>query len=85
MTLKYDPWPELPYEKFKSTQYLLHMCVQAIGKLKLMTPFEPHWANVALWPTSRGVTTGTIPYDGGVFSVDLDLIDHQIICAASFA
>jgi hypothetical protein len=45
----YDPWPDLPYQDFKSTQHLLHMGVQAIGKLKLTTPFEPHWANVALW------------------------------------
>ncbi|MGB6976136.1 MAG: DUF5996 family protein [Gammaproteobacteria bacterium] len=79
-----EPWPALPYEEFKSTAHLLHMGIQAIGKLKLLTPFEPHWANVALWLTSRGLTTGQIPYKTGCFSIDLDLITHQIICTTSW-
>lgn len=80
----YEPWPNLPYEQFKSTQYLLHMLIQAIGKLKLTTPFEPHWANVALWLTSRGLTTGLIPYERGCFSIDIDLLDHQVICRTTW-
>ncbi len=82
--LHYDPWPLLPYEDFKSTKYLLHMSLQAIGKLKLATPFEPHWSNVALWLTAQGLTTGPIPYGTGVFAVDLDMIAHQVICTASW-
>lgn len=80
----FEPWPALPYQDFKSTQHLLHMGAQAIGKLKLITPFEPHWANVALWVTAHGLTTGPIPYESGVFSVNIDLINHQIICSASW-
>lgn len=76
-------WPELPYEKFASTGHLLHMSTQMLGKLKLLTPFEPQWANVALWITSRGLTTGPIPYQAGTFSVIMDLIDHKIICMTS--
>ena len=81
---QYDPWPELPYLEFRSTQHLLHMLCQAIGKLKLTTPYEPHWANVALWLTSRGITTGPIQYRSGVFSVDIDFIDNEIICTSSW-
>lgn len=73
-------WPELPYEQFKSTSYLLHMLTQVIGKLKLATPFEPHWANVPLWITSIGLSSGPIPYNQGTFSVDIDLINHLVIC-----
>lgn len=72
-------WPELNYEKFQSTAHLLHMCVQMIGKLKLNTPFEPHWANVALWLTARGLTTGLIPYPKNAFSIDLDFFEHRIV------
>jgi Family of unknown function (DUF5996) len=50
----YQPWPELPYEAFAPTAYLMHMITQVVGKLKLATPFEPQWANVPLWVTSRG-------------------------------
>ncbi len=80
----YDPWPELSAEEFQKTAHLLHMCVQAIGKLMLTLPFEPHWANIAMPLTSRGVTTGMIPYHLGTFSVDMDFIDHSIICTTSW-
>lgn len=80
----YEPWPVLPYEQFKSTQYLLHMLLQAIGKFKLHTPFEPHWSNVALWLTARGVTTGLIPYETACFSIGVDLIDHQVDCKTTW-
>lgn len=78
-----DPWPELPYEAFNPTAYLLHRCTQLIGKLKLLTPFEPQWSNVPLWVTSRGLTSGPIPYKEGSFTITLDLIAHQIICTTN--
>ncbi|MDI9818877.1 MULTISPECIES: DUF5996 family protein [unclassified Legionella] len=80
----YQPWPKLPYEDFSSTSHLLHMGTQVLGKLKLMTPFEPQWANVPLWITSRGLTTGPIPYESGIFSIDLDFTDHKVICTTSW-
>lgn len=80
----YEPWPSLSYEKFKSTAHLLHMTTQILGKFKLHSPFEPHWSNVPLWITSRGLTTGPIPYQNGIFSFEIDLIAHQIIATSSF-
>ena len=74
----YEPWPELSYEQWAPTGHLLHMTAQIMGKLKLAMPFEPEWANVALWVTSRGVTTGPIPNGDGTFAVALDLVDHRI-------
>jgi|SRR5579885_278779 hypothetical protein len=84
ISAQYDPWPALPYAEFKSTQHLLHRFVQVLGKVKLTTPFEPHWSNVALWITSRGITTGPVPYHQGVFSIDVDFITHQVICNTSW-
>lgn len=80
----YDPWPALSAEEFKKTAYLLHMCTQIVGKLMLNQPFEPHWANLAMPLTSRGMTTGVIPYHSGTFSVDFDFIDHMIILISSW-
>lgn len=80
----YQAWPALPYHEFKQSAHLLHMGLQAMGKLKLATPFEPHWANVALWLTSRGVSTGLIPYQQGSFSVAMDCIGHEMICSSSW-
>ena len=82
--MTYNPWPALDYASFKSTSYLLHMGIQMVGKLKLNTPFEPHWSNVALWLTARGLTTGVIPYQGGAFTIELDLIHHQVMIITSW-
>lgn len=76
-------WPEFSYSDFESTGYLLHRIFQAVGKLKLTTPFEPHWANVALWVTGRGLTSGPIPFKDMTFTVDIDLMAQQIQCSNS--
>jgi hypothetical protein len=76
-------WPALPYGEFAPTAYLMHRLVQVMGKLKLSLPFEMHWAEVALVITSRGLTTELIPYRGGGYSVDVDLITHQVTCAST--
>ena len=80
----YQPWPELPYEEFAPTAYLMHMITQVVGKLKLATSFEPQWANVPLWVTSRGLVTGPIPNGAGTFNVDVDLIAHVLTVATSW-
>jgi hypothetical protein len=79
-----EPWPSISYEAFKPTLHLLHMGAQAMGKLKLKEPFEPHWDGVCLWLTSRGFTTGPLNYHFGVFSIEMDFIDHQVICMTSW-
>jgi hypothetical protein len=77
-------WPKFSYEEFKESGYMLHMLIQAIGKLKLLTPFEPQWSNVPLSLTSSGLTTGIIPYKTEHFSVDLNFVnDHEVICVTS--
>lgn len=77
-------WPEFSYDEFKSTGYLLHRILQGIGKLKLITPFEYHWGNVALWVTGRGLTTGAIPFKSGTFNIEIDFIAQQILCTSSW-
>ncbi len=82
--VSYEPWPSLSYPEFAPTQHLLHMALQAVGKLKLKEPFEPQWAEVPLWLSSRGLTTGPIPYSGGAYEITADLISHQLSCATSW-
>lgn len=82
--VSYDPWPLLDYRAFSGTQHLLHMGLQMVGKLKLTEPFQPQWAEVPLWLSGRGLTTGPIPYAGGAYEVTVDLISHQVRCATSW-
>ena len=72
-------WPELPYAAWKDTMDTLHMELQIIGKVRLaLSPFEPQWANVPLYLTARGLTTGPMTTGHRLFQIDVDLIDHQI-------
>ena len=80
----YESWPDLPYSDFAATQHLLHMALQAVGKLKLTEPFEPQWSEVPLLLSSCGLTTGPIPYSGGAYEVIVNLISHQVGCTTSW-
>jgi len=80
----YDPWPSLSYPDFAATQYLLHMGLQVLGKLKLVEPFQPQWAEVPLWLTGRGLTTGPIPFAGGAYEITTDFVSHQVECVTSW-
>jgi hypothetical protein len=71
-------WPELPYERMCPTLDTLHMYLQIAGKLRLRTPFQPEWSNVALELGPRGLCTGAIPSGDDSFSVDFDLVVHSV-------
>lgn len=79
-----DPWPAFSYQDFAATQHLLHMSLQVVGKLKLTEPFQPQWAEVPLWLSGRGLTTGPIPYAGGAYEVTADFISHHVGCTTSW-
>jgi hypothetical protein len=72
-------WPQLEYAEWSETCETIHMWTQILGKLKLRlcTP-DSHWWFVALAPTPRGLTTGSIPYESITFQVDLDFIHHEL-------
>ncbi len=73
-------WPELPYEAWKDTLVTLHMKLQVVGKLRLaLSPAEPEWAHVALYLTSRGLTTGPMSSGGLIFAVEVDLVAHEVL------
>jgi hypothetical protein len=75
-----NPWPELPYEAWKDTLQTLHTKLQIVGKVRLaLTPFEPQWANVALYVNARGLTTSPMSYEDTILTVDVDLVDHAVI------
>jgi uncharacterized protein DUF5996 len=76
--------PALPLAQWQATKDTLHMWLQMIGKLRLeLSPAEPEWAHVALYVTSRGLTTGPLPYRDRTFEVDVDLVSHEVRIRAS--
>jgi hypothetical protein len=48
-----------------------------------ITPWLNHSWHVTLYVSARGLTTGSIPYDEGVFQIDMDFIEHTVIIFSS--
>jgi hypothetical protein len=77
-------WPDLPLAAWKDTYATLHMWTQIVGKIrKTLTPLINHWWNVALYVTSRGLTTSPIPHGAGTFEIQFDFIGHRLIIQTS--
>ncbi len=74
-----ETWPELPYEAWKDTRDTLHLMTQIVGKVKLeLCPFLNQWWEISFHLTARGLNTGSIPWQGESFEIDLDFIDHRL-------
>ena len=72
-------WPILSYEKEKETFDTLHMWTQIVGKIKLaILPWVNHSWHVTLQLSSKGFTTGLMPYEGYHFQIDFDFTDHHL-------
>src|ERR1700744_1098165 len=77
-------WPVLAFEDLKDTLETVQLWAQIIGKIRLVkTPWINHSWHVTLYVSSRGLTTGAIPYEGGNFQLDFDFVSHQLAITAS--
>jgi hypothetical protein len=72
-------WPALPFEEWRDTCATLHMWTQVVGKIRLAHAAPAnHWWQVALYVTSRGLTTSAMPHGTRHFSIDFDFVDHRL-------
>ena len=79
MAANSDRWPELPYAAWRDTRDTLHLWTQVVGKIRLaLTPWLNHSWHVALYVTSRGLTTSPMPCQGGSLEIEFDFIDHVL-------
>jgi hypothetical protein len=73
------PWPKLIFEAYKDTVATVHLWTQIVGKIRLRkTPWLNHSWHATLYISARGLTTGSIPYNEGVFQIDMDFIEHVV-------
>src|SRR5213083_2631837 len=72
-------WPPLPFAEWKETAATLHMWTQIVGKIRLtQTPWQNHSWHVALYVTSRGLTTSPIPFGARSFEIRFDFVEHAL-------
>jgi hypothetical protein len=80
-----DSWPELPLAAWQDTYATLQMWTQIVGKVRLaLSPHVNHWWQVPLYVSARGLTTSAIPYGDGIFEVQFDFIEHELIIQTSW-
>ena len=72
-------WPDLPWHEWGPTITTVHHWLQIVGRVRMvLTPRQPHWGHAPLAVSSRGLTTGPIPFAARPFSIDVDFIDHHL-------
>jgi len=72
-------WPALPLNEWEDTYHTLHLWTQIVGKIRLeLTPLVNHFWNVALYVSTRGLTTSPIPYGGRTFEIQFDFVNHRL-------
>ncbi|SFM29023.1 DUF5996 family protein [Methanolobus profundi] len=79
-----EQFPVLPIEEWEDTMNTFHLFLQVIGKIRLkLFPKRNHWWHVTLYISTRGITTGPIPYEDMSFEMEFDLIEHVLIIRTS--
>ncbi len=72
--------PLLRVDSWTPTRETLHMWVQIIGKMRMVsTPPINHWWHVPLYVTARGLATGFVPSPADGWDAEFDLVDHRLI------
>ncbi|EFH84549.1 DUF5996 family protein [Ktedonobacter racemifer] len=79
-----EKWPALPFDDWRDTCETLHLWTQIVGKVRLaLSPHINHWWHIPLYVTARGLTTASTPYEEGLFEIQFDFIDHQLLILTS--
>ncbi len=76
--------PSLPLGEWEDTKETLHRYCQIVGKLRMeCSPYRNHWWHVTLYVTTRGLTTGPIPYGQTAFDISFDLLENRLAVSTS--
>lgn len=73
------PWPVLNFAAMGESLLTLQILTQIVGKIRLInTPWLNHSWHVTLYITARGLSTGPVPFSGGIFELEFDLTRHSL-------
>jgi Family of unknown function (DUF5996) len=71
--------PPLPLKEWEDTKETLHRYCQIVGKVRReYSPYRNHWWHVTLYVTTRGLSTGPIPYGRTTFDISFDLLENRL-------
>ena len=77
-------FPALSFAEWSDTKDTLQLWTQIVGKIQLVqTPLINHYWNVTLHVSARGLKTSAMPSTKGVFEIEFDFIDHNLVIKTS--
>lgn len=80
-----NQFPPLPLAEWEESKITLHLWMQIVGKIKLdLVPRKNHWWHITFFVSPKGITSGPIPDDRGVFQIDFNFIEHQLEFVSSW-
>ena len=81
---KIELFPPLALADWEATKDTLQLWTQIVGKIRMaQTPLVNHFWNVTLYVSARGLTTSAMPYHTGVFEIEFDFIEHNLVIKTS--
>lgn len=73
-------WPALRVDDWTATREYLHLQLQIVGKIQLVsTELTNHWWNVSFEVSARGLTTRLLRASDHWFDAEFDLVDHVLV------
>lgn len=77
---QHSPWPSLTVDSWEDTRDTLHMWLQIIGKVQMVsTSLVNHWWNVSYEISARGLRTRLMWSEDTAFDAEFDFIDHELV------
>jgi hypothetical protein len=75
-----DDWPQLRVDRWTDTRDTLHMWLQIVGKVALVsTALTNHWWNAAYQVSARGLRTRLMNQRGRNFDAEFDFVGHRLV------
>ncbi|SMG07851.1 hypothetical protein SAMN05661096_00082 [Marivirga sericea] len=78
--------PQLIYKGNEQKKMTLHLFLQIIGKIRLKsTPRKNHWWYVTEYVSTKGITSGAVPYNNGLdtFDILINVNEHLLEVSTS--
>lgn len=74
-----EPFPRLAVADWQATRDTLHMWLQIVGKIRMVSsPAVNHYWHATLRVSARGLSTGAFDARGGLLDIEFDLIAHRL-------
>lgn len=77
-------WPDIDFNNWKDTLSTVQLWTQIVGKIRLKAmPWLNHSWHVTLYVTAQGLSTGSMPFEDGIFEIGFNFQQHILLITTS--